>query len=398
MIELRKSKELLDKANRLGTKAEKWDGMDRKYSRDDLLPLWIADMDFKVAEPISNAIVKRAEHKVYGYGICDDDYYEAVINWMERKHNWKLEKDWILYTNGVISAISFAIDAITEPGDRIMIQTPVYDPFYTIIEDNDCEVIENPLIYEDGKYSIDFDDFEEKARNGVKIFLLCSPHNPIGRVWTKEELTKLTDICLENNITIISDEIHSEIIFKGNRHTNLATISKEVENNSIICTSPTKAFNIAGLQVANIIVKNQGIREKIEHVIEKNHFIRPSIFGVEGLIAAYNYSEDWLEKTTEYIEENKKYFVDYVDKHIDGVHVVDSEGTYLLWIDFSGLALTNHDLNKFLQEDCGLATIDGKLFGKQGEQFQRFNIACDRELIKEALRRLEYGVNKRLKA
>ena len=398
MIELRKNKELLDKANRLGTKAEKWDGMDRKYFRDDLLPLWIADMDFKVAKPISDAIVKRAEHEVYGYGICDDDYYDALINWMERKHNWKLEKDWILYTNGVISAISFAIDAITEPGDRIMIQTPVYDPFYTIIEDNDCEVVENPLIYEDGEYSIDFNDFEEKAKSGVKIFLLCSPHNPIGRVWTKEELTKLTDICLENNITIISDEIHSEIIFKENRHTNLATISKEVENNSIICTSPTKAFNIAGLQVANIIVKNEDIREKIEHVIEKNHFIRPSIFGVEGLIAAYNYSEDWLEETTEYIEENKKYFINYVDKHIDGIHVVDSEGTYLLWIDFSGLDLTNKELNKFLQEDCGLATIDGKLFGKQGEQFQRFNIACDRELIKEALYRLEYGVNKRLKA
>lgn len=396
MIELKIDRELLDKAGRIGTKAEKWDGMDRKYCGDNLLPLWIADMDFNVAEPISQAVINRANHKLYGYGICDDEYYQSVVDWMKKKHNWRVEKEWIVYTNGVISGISFVLDGITEPGDKVMIQTPVYDPFYSIIEDNRCTVVENPLIYKDGRYEIDFDDFEKKAQNGVNVFLLCSPHNPIGRVWTKEELKRLTDICLQNDIKIISDEIHSEIIYKDYQHTTLATISQEVEKNSIICTSPTKAFNIAGLQVANIIIRDKLIRQKLNKVIEKNHFVRPSIFGVEALIAAYNKGEHWLEETTHYIEENKEYFIEYVKENLPGIKVVEPEGTYLLWIDFSDLGLSNKDLNSFLLEDCQLATIDGKLFGSQGQQFQRFNIACDREVVKEALYRLEYGLNKRL--
>ena len=381
--------------DRKNTNTEKWDGMERKYNREDLLPLWIADMDFEVSKEISEKVEKRARHNVYGYAYCTDEYYDAIIDWMDRKHDWKVEKEWITYTPGIISAISFSIDALTNPGDNIIVQTPVYDPFYTVIEDNGCHIKENPLIFKDGRYTMDFDDLESKIDERTKLMLLCSPHNPIGRVWTKEELERVVEICLEHDIKIICDEIHSEIIFDGFEHTNLATLSKEVEDNCIICTSPTKAFNIAGLQVANLIIANEDIRDRVRQVINKNHFVRPSIFGVEGLIAAYNESEYWLDEVTEYIEGNKDYFIDYLDKNIDGIEVVRPEGSYVLWVDFSKLGMNEEELNRFLLEECRLATIDGGLFGDAGRLFQRINIACPRSYLTEALDRIKEGLEKR---
>lgn len=378
--------------NRKNTNTEKWDGMESKYGREDLLPLWIADMDFEVSKEISEKVENRASHKVYGYAYCTDEYYDAVINWMDRKHNWAVKKEWITYTPGIISAISFAIDGLTSPGDNIILQTPAYDPFYSIIRDNGCHVKENPLIFENGRYEIDFDDLEKKIDDKTKIILICSPHNPIGRVWTREELERIIDIALKNDLIIISDEIHSEIIFEGYKHTSLATLSKEIENKCVICTSPTKAFNIAGLQVANLIIPNEDIRNKVRQVIDKNHFIRPSIFGVEGLIAAYNDSEYWLEEVTEYIEANRKIFVKYLEENIPEIKIVEAGGTYVLWADFSGLGMDVEELNNFLQEDCRLAFIDGSIFGDQGKLFQRINIACPRERIDEALKRLEEGL------
>ncbi len=389
MKRLNRFDKLVDRKN---TNTEKWDGMKAKYNREDLLPLWIADMDFEVAEEISKRVEERAKHNVYGYAYCTDEYYNSIINWMERKHDWKVEKDWIMYTPGVISAVSFVIDGLTKPGDNIILQTPAYDPFYSIIEDHGCEVKDNPLILKDERYEIDFEDMENKIDENTKIILICSPHNPLGRVWTKEELEKISEIALKYNLMVISDEIHSEIIFDGHKHTTFATLSKEMENNCIICTSPTKAFNIAGLQVANLIIANEEIRNNVQKIIDKNHFIRPSIFGVESLMAAYDESEYWLEEVTEYIETNKNYFIDYLKKNIPEINVVEPGGSYLLWTDFSGLNLNLDELNTFLTDDCKLAFIDGQIFGKKGELFQRINIACPKSRLEEVLRRLDEGV------
>lgn len=381
--------------NRKNTNTEKWDGMVAKYGREDLLPLWIADMDFQVAQEISDKVEKRAAHQVYGYGYCTDEYYGAVIDWMERRHGWRVDKEWITYTPGIISAISFAIDALTSPGDNVLVQTPIYDPFYSIIEDNGCHINENPLIFEDGVYSIDFEDLEARIDDRTKLMLICSPHNPIGRVWTEEELGRLAQICLRHDIIMVCDEIHSEIIYQGYSHTSLATLGREIEDRSIICTSPTKAFNIAGLQVANLIIANEEIRSRVREVIGKNHFVRPSIFGVEGLIGAYNEAEYWLDEVRDYIEGNKDYFMDYVDRRLPAIRVTEPGGTYVLWVDFSGLGMDQEELNRFLLEDCRLAVIDGGLFGDQGQLFQRINIACPRSYLVEALERIEEGLSKR---
>lgn len=381
--------------NRRNTNTEKWDGMIDKYGREDLIPLWIADMDFEVSKEISEKVERRAAHRVYGYAYCTKEYYDAIISWMDRRHNWQVKEEWITYTPGVISAISFALDALTQPGDNVIIQTPIYDPFYSVIEDNGCHVNENPLIFKDGVYSIDFDDLESRINDRTKVMLICSPHNPIGRVWTEEELRRLGEIAIRHDIKIICDEIHSEMIYKNYKHTSIGTLGREIEDRSVVCTSPTKAFNIAGLQVANLIIANEDMRKRVRQVIDKNHFVRPSIFGVEGLIAAYNDSEYWLEEVKEYIESNKDYFIEYVENRIPEISVVEPGGTYVLWVDFSGLGMTREELSNFLLEDCRLATIDGAVFGQEGELFERINIACPRETIEEALRRIEDGVRKR---
>ena len=313
----------------------------------------------------------------------------------EKRHQWNIEKNGLHTHKGLYLLSLFAIEALTKPGDNIILQTPSYDPFYTIIEDNHCIVRENPLIYKDKKYYIDFDDLENKVDENTKLMIICSPHNPLGRVWTKSELEKLGNFCLKHNIKILCDEIHSEIIFSEAKHTALATISKEIEDISIIFTSPTKAFNIAGLQVANVIIKNEDLRNKFRHSLNKYHFLRPSIFGVEGLIAAYDKSEYWLKEVTSYIEANRDFFIDYVEKNMPLIQVSKPEGAYVLWVDFSQLKLSIEELNNFLQDECRLATIDGSIFGEKGQQFQRINIACPRSTLVEALDRIETGLKNR---
>lgn len=378
--------------DRRSTDCVKWDNLEELYGNKDLLPLWVADMDFPVAPAISNALKKRTEHGVYGYNLISDRYYQAVINWMKRRHSWDIEREWIVFTPGVVPALSYAVRAFTKPGDKVIIQSPVYHPFYSTIETNGRHVVTNPLIYKDGKYYMDYEDLEEKIDSRTRLLFLCSPHNPVGRVWTEEELRRLGKICLENDIIVVSDEIHFDIVFKGHKHTVFAKVSEEIRENSIICTAPSKTFNIAGLQVSNIIIPNRRLRERFNIELEKDHISRPNIFGQEALIAAYEESEEWLDELIHYIEENKNYFIGYVENNLPQLEVIDSEGTFLLWVDCSGLNMDPEELNHFFVNRCKLALNRGDMFGQEGRLFYRFNIGCPRSILKEALDRIKEGI------
>jgi len=379
---------------RRGTKSAKWDNLKKQFGRDDLLPLWIADMDFLASPAIMDALENRVKHGIYGYTYCDDEYYNAVVGWMKRRHNWDINKKWIVFTPGVVPALSYAIEAFTKPGDNIIVQSPVYHPFYSTIENNERRIITNPLIYKNNRYYMDYEDLESKINSKTKLLILCNPHNPVGRVWTKEELAKLGEICLNNNIIIISDEIHFDLVYKGNNHTVMANISSEIRDNCIVCTSPSKSFNIAGLQVSNIIIPNDDLREIYNMELKKHHIGRPNIFGQIALIAAYNELEDWLDSLIEYLEQNKNFFMDFIERKIPQLKVVEPEGTYLLWVDCSGLGMDSEELRKFFVDECKLALNHGAMFGEEGKLFQRVNIACPRSILEEALDRMEKAITK----
>lgn len=384
--------DLIDRRN---TNCMKWDRLEELFGGTGLLPLWVADMDFSAPPAVLKAIKERTNHPIFGYNYSSDEYYQAVISWMKRRHNWNIDREWILFTPGVVPALSYSVKAYTEPDDNIIIQSPVYRPFYTTIENNGRNIITNPLIYRDGRYFMDYEDLEAKIDSKTKLLILCSPHNPVGRVWTKEELTKLGEICLKNDIIIISDEIHFDIVYKGYDHTVLANVSPEIRERCIICTAPSKTFNIAGLQISNIIIPNNELREKYSLELEKDHIIRPNVFGEEALVAAYNESEDWLDSLLEYLEKNRDFFISFVDKNIPQLKVVKPEGTYLLWVDFSDLGMNSEELRDFLVNKCKLAVNPGEMFGKESGLFQRFNIGCPRSILEEALIRIEKAVNGR---
>lgn len=384
--------DLIDRRN---TNCMKWDRLEELFGGTGLLPLWVADMDFSAPPAVLKAIKERTNHPIFGYNYSSDEYYQAVISWMKRRHNWNIDREWILFTPGVVPALSYSVKAYTEPDDNIIIQSPVYQPFYTTIENNGRNIITNPLIYRDGRYFMDYEDLEAKIDSKTKLLILCSPHNPVGRVWTKEELTKLGEICLKNDIIIISDEIHFDIVYKGYDHTVLANVSPEIRERCIICTAPSKTFNIAGLQISNIIIPNNELREKYSLELEKDHIIRPNVFGEGALVAAYNESEDWLDSLLEYLEKNRDFFISFVDKNIPQLKVVKPEGTYLLWVDFSDLGMNSEELRDFLVHKCKLAVNPGEMFGKESGLFQRFNIGCPRSILEEALIRIEKAVNGR---
>lgn len=384
--------DLIDRRN---TNCMKWDRLEELFGGTGLLPLWVADMDFSAPPAVLKAIKERTNHPIFGYNYSSDEYYQAVISWMKRRHNWNIDREWILFTPGVVPALSYSVKAYTEPDDNIIIQSPVYRPFYTTIENNGRNIITNPLIYRDGRYFMDYEDLEAKIDSKTKLLILCSPHNPVGRVWTKEELTKLGEICLKNDIIIISDEIHFDIVYKGYDHTVLANVSPEIRERCIICTAPSKTFNIAGLQISNIIIPNNELRKKYSLELEKDHIIRPNVFGEEALVAAYNESEDWLDSLLEYLEKNRDFFISFVDKNIPQLKVVKPEGTYLLWVDFSDLGMNSEELRDFLVNKCKLAVNPGEMFGKESGLFQRFNIGCPRSILEEALIRIEKAVNGR---
>ena len=370
---------------RRGTNSYKWDSA----GDADVLPMWVADMDFRTAPPVVEALRKRVEHGIFGYVRVPDAYYAAVTNWFARRHDWQIEKEWIIYTTGVVPALSAVIKALTAPGDKVMVQTPVYNCFFSSIRNNGCGMIANPLIYRNGTYQIDFADLEQKAADpSVKVLLLCNPHNPAGRVWTKQELTRIGDICIRNNVWVVADEIHCELVFPGHTYIPFASISQEFLMHSVTCTSPSKAFNLAGLQIANIISADTDIRTKIDKAININEVCDVNPFGVEALMAAYNDGEEWLEELKQYLFVNYNYLRVYFEEYLPEFPVATLEGTYLVWADCSVLNQSSDETVKTLLEKEKLWVNEGSLYGEAGEGFIRINIACPRQQLIEGLNRL----------
>ena len=370
---------------RRGTNSYKWDS-----ARDaDILPMWVADMDFRTAPPVVEALRKRVEHGIFGYVRVPDAYYAAVTNWFARRHDWQIEKEWIIYTTGVVPALSAVIKALTVPGDKVMVQTPVYNCFFSSIRNNGCEVITSPLIYENGTYQMDFIDLEQKVADpGVKVLLLCNPHNPAGRVWTKQELTRLGEICLRNDVWVVSDEIHCELVFPGHTYIPFASVSEEFQMHSITCTSPSKAFNLAGIQIANIVSADADIRMKIDKAININEVCDVNPFGIEALMAAYTDGVEWLEELNRYLFANYHCLRAYFDEYLPEFSVVSLEGTYLVWVDCSVLKQPSEAIMKTLLDKEKLWVNEGSLYGEAGEGFIRINIACPRQQLIEGLKRL----------
>lgn len=369
---------------RRGTKTVKWD-----LAKEDVIPMWVADMDFEVAEPIVNAIEKRAKHPVYGYTNTDDSYYDSIKQWVKKRHGWEIEKEWIQYSPGVVPAVNMLIRAFTQPGDKVILQVPVYHPFFKAVTNNGCEIVENSLIYKDGKYKMDFEDLENKLSDSkVKVLVLCSPHNPVGRVWTKEELKRLGDLCIKNNVIVISDEIHSDLIYKAYKHTPFGAIGKEFEENCAVCIAPSKTFNLAGLQTSSVIIPNEKLRNKFASVLEVNGIFGPNVFGIEASEAAYRYGEDWLDELIDYLQGNLDFLIDYVEENMPKVKTIRPEGTYLVWLDFSEICSDAETLHNFLLNKGKVWFDEGYIFGKGGHGFERVNIACRREVLEEGLRRI----------
>lgn len=372
---------------RQGTNSYKWDSFP---VGKDVLPLWVADMDFRTAPAITNALAKRVAHGIFGYVHVPDEYYTAVTRWFERRHHWTFRKEWILYTSGVVPAVSTVIKALTEPGDGVVVQTPVYNCFFSSIRNNGCCIVANPLRHVGNTYYIDFDDLERKTTDpGVKLLLLCNPHNPAGRVWICEELHRIGEICMRNSVTVIADEIHCELVFPGHAYTPFASISEGFLRNSVTCISPSKSFNIAGLQIANIISCDETVRRKIDRAININEVCDVNPFGIEATIAAYNEGEEWLMQLLDYLKANYDYLCGFFHTHLPQIPVTRLEGTYLVWTDCRALGLSSEVLQTRLLEETGLWLNSGTMYGPEGEGFLRWNIACPRAVLEEALARFQ---------
>ena len=368
-----------------------------KKDDDDLLPLWVADMDFECPKPVVDALKKEAEGCVYGYNWHGTPkYLDAVTGWMHRRHQWKVDPNWIVYSPGIVPAINMMVQTFSNVGEKIIVQPPVYYPFFSAVTENGRKLSLNQLHYENQKYTFDYEDFEEKAKDPLnKIFILCSPHNPVGRVWTKEELKKLGDICLEHDILIISDEIHHDLILPGNNHTCFSTLSEEFEQKTIVCTAPSKTFNLAGLQVSNIIIPNEKLRQSfINTIVHKNGIGIPNSFGIVAMIAAYNEGEEWLDQVLEYVNYNFHFLKDFVKNELPSVKYIEPEGTYLAWLDFNSLGLNDEGLKNLILNKAKIALDGGKLFGAGGEGFQRVNVACPKSILEETMQRIKKVIDK----
>ncbi|PUE65104.1 MalY/PatB family protein [Arcobacter caeni] len=375
--------------NRLHTNSSKWD-----TTENGVLPMWVADMDFKAATPIIDSILFRALHGVFGYTMIPKEYYDAEIYWWKKRHNIKIKKEWIEPTVGVIPSLSASVQAFCNKGDKVLIQSPVYNYFNSSITNNKCELISNNLIYEKEKYHIDFVDFEEKVKDEkVKLFILCNPHNPVGRVWSKEELTEMGELCLKYNVIVISDEIHRDLVFSDSKYTPMASINDRFLQNTITCTSPSKTFNLAGLKTSNIIVANQEYKGKINRSLNINESIEPNVFGIEALISAYMRSEDWLDELLIYLENNRDYLMEYIGQNIPELKVIKSEATYLMWIDCSALKIESEALVEQIRQIGKLRIASGTTYGENAKEFIRINIACPMDTLKDGLNRLYNSID-----
>lgn len=371
-----------------------WHATDDYFGENRILPLWVADMDFPAPQPVVEALVKRAQHGIYGYTLRTDSYNQAVVDWMQRRHGWVVEPAWIVSTPGVVPAINFLIQTFARPGEKVLVQRPVYYPFFNAIEDNGGKIVSSSLVLANGRYEIDFDDFERRAADpAVTLFILCSPHNPVGRVWTREELTRMGEICLKNNVLVVADEIHADLIHRGVAFTPFASLSEEFSNSTVVCTAPSKTFNLAGLHTSNIVISNDRLRRRFQQTLNRcgiGKWANP--FGVVACETAYREGEPWLEQVMAYIGDNLDFLQDYIDRNIPGIRVVRPEGTYLVWLDCRGLALDKWALKRLMMEKARIFPDEGFIFGPEGEGFERINIACPRSVLQEALERIQRAV------
>ncbi|MFV0590981.1 MAG: MalY/PatB family protein [Draconibacterium sp.] len=373
---------------RKGTNCIKYDALNTIYKSPDLLPLWVADMDFRTPNFIMEAIRERAQHEILGYTFKPDSYFEAIIEWMQRRHAWTIEKEWISFSPGVVAGLTMGVETFSKPGDGVIVQPPVYFPFFDAVKGTKRKLIENPLKLENGRYTFDLDDLKVKIDSNTKLLLLCNPQNPGGMVWTREELEGLANVCMENNIMIISDEIHSDLIYKGNKHIPLATLSEEVKNNCMITMAPSKTFNVAGLSSSLVIIPNKNKFARYERHLGVGHLGMGNIFGSIALEAAYTHGDEWLDQMLEYLWDNYLVLENFVEQNLPRVKVMKPEGTYLVWLDFTDYGMKNEDLIKFTVEHAQLALNDGGRFGTGGDGWLRINIGCPRSILEEALNRL----------
>lgn len=378
---------------RKNTNCLKYDFAVRRGKPEDVLPLWVADMDFKISSYIQEVLQKQAEHGIYGYSEAGQEYFEALKAWMQKHHGWEVDERWLIKTPGVVFALAMAVKAFTKEGDGVIIQQPVYYPFSEVIKDNGRRIINNRLIQdESGKYQMDFGDLEEKiVQEKAKLLFLCNPHNPVGRVWSREELEKLGDICQKHQVIVVSDEIHEDFVYQG-RHQVFANVKKEYQDFTITCTAPSKTFNIAGLQVSNIFIANPCLKQKIRKEINAVGYSQLNAAGLFACQAAYQKGEEWYQAMLAYVKENIAYTKQFVETRLPGVKMAEPEGTYLVWMDFRGLGLADSELEELIVKKAGLWLDSGSIFGDEGRGFQRVNVACPRKTLKLALTKLEKAI------
>ena len=379
--------------DRRNTDCLKYDFAVQRGRPKDVLPFWVADMDFSIAQEIEDALVKRCQHGIFGYSEATDGYFAALQNWYLKHFNWQVQRPWLIKTPGVVFALAMAVKAFTEPGDGVLVQQPVYYPFTEVIRDNDREVVNAPLALVNGHYEIDFADLEQKLANPkVKLMFLCSPHNPVGRVWTKEELLKVGDLCLKYNVITVIDEIHSDFVWDDNAHTPFATLGEEYQQNCIVCTAPSKTFNLAGLQVSNIFIPNQKLRRAFRKQIDAAGYSQLNTLGLVACQAAYTYGEEWLTQVKAYIRSNITFVDDYLKQNLPQIKMLPIEGTYLVWLDCSALGMTADEREQWLWHEAKLWLDGGGIFGKEGEAFERINVACPRATLLQGLEQLKAAV------
>jgi cystathionine beta-lyase len=384
--------------SRANTNSAKWDAVKMLFGSEDVIPMWVADMDFPTAQPIVEALEKRAGHPFYGYSMTSPGLLKAIVDRVKRKYNWSIKPEWIVFTPGVVTALTAAVKALTHPGDEIVLQEPVYYPFFSAVKSNGCHVSTNRLKLIKGRYEMDFEDLESKFEvkpgmmgrsSRARAIILCNPHNPIGRLWEKDDLTKLGEIVIGHGATVISDEIHCELLFRGYQHTPFGLISKDFESHSIVCMAPSKTFNLAGLSASSIIIPDKKLRDSFN---EASTVHSPNLFGMAAMEAAYKYGDEWLEQLLDYLQGNLDFTLSYFTEKIPAIKVIKPQGTYLLWLDCRVLKLDDKALSDFMKEKARVGFDDGFMFGEGGSGFERMNIACPRSILKEALRRIEKAV------
>jgi cystathionine beta-lyase len=380
--------------DRTNTNSLKFDFAVERGRPADVLPLWVADMDFPAPQPVLDALHKAVDHGIFGYSETKEDYYQAVSGWFRNNFQWETQPEWLVKTPGVVFALAMAVRAFTQPGDNVLIQSPVYYPFYSVVEDNDRKLVKSELVYENGRYSIDFTDFEQKiVDNQVKMFLLCSPHNPVGRVWTKDELNTIGDICAKHGVYVIADEIHCDFAFPEHPQTMFLAANPNLSAQAMSCTAPSKTFNLAGLQVSNLWIPDETLRRRFQQELDRAGYSQLNSLGLVACQAAYESGGEWLDQCKAYLRSNLDYMRSFLEERLPELKLVEPEGTYFAWVDCSGLGLTPKELNDLVINQAKLWLDAGQIFGQKSAQFQRFVLACPRKTLEQALTQLEQAIH-----